>query len=85
MGTAYNLLSGTPMTTSPTSARYGAWGGGGSPYDGGGAGAGYSGGTAANSRGGTGGTSYINPTLCTEIFRGYATVAEDSGRNLTNP
>lgn len=35
--------------------------------------------------GGYGGTSYINPDRITETFRGYATVAEDSGRNLTNP
>lgn len=49
------------------------------------AGGGYSGGSTNDSIGGQGGTSYINPTLCTESFRGYATVAEDSERNLTNP
>lgn len=58
---------------------------GGAPYNGGGGGAGYSGGSASDTRGGNGGTSYINPLLCTEISRGYATVAEDSERNLTNP
>ena len=48
--------------------------------------AGYSGGNAlGNSKGGAGGTSYINPNLCEEVSRGYATVDADSGRNLTNP
>ena len=84
--TAYNLLSGNPASTTLNSSKYGGWGGGGRPYNGGGGGGGYSGGNATNdSGGGYGGTSYINPTLCTETFRGYATVAEDSGRNLTNP
>lgn len=84
--TAYNLLSGTPESTSLNSDYNGAWGGGGHSYNGGGGGGGYSGGSATNDgRGGYGGTSYINPILCTETFRGYATVAEDSGRNLTNP
>lgn len=59
---------------------------GGSSYDGGGAGGGYSGGSAyGNGRGASGGTSYINPTLCNEISRGYATVTDDGNRNLTNP
>lgn len=84
--TAYNLLSGTPASTSLNGVYNGAWGGGGHSYNGGGGGGGYSGGSATNDNGGGyGGTSYINPTLCTETFRGYATVAEDSERNLTNP
>ena len=82
----YNLLSGSVPTATLNTIHYGGWGGGASPYDGGGAGGGYSGGSAyGNSKGGAGGTSYINPTLCTEISRGYATVEEDSERNLTNP
>lgn len=82
---SYSILSGTPSTTSLDAVHYGGWGGGGGSYDGGGGGGGYSGGNAVNNAGGWGGTSYINPNLCTEISRGYATVAEDSGRNLTNP
>lgn len=50
-----------------------------------GGGGGYSGGNASDSVGGNGGTSYINPTSVKEISRGYATVADDSSRNLTNP
>lgn len=84
--TTYNLLSGNPASTTLNSSTFGGWGGGGHSYNGGGGGGGYSGGNATNDNGGGyGGTSYINPTLCTETFRGYATVAEDSGRNLTNP
>lgn len=82
----YSLLSGSVPSTSVYAAHYGAWGGGGSSYNGGGAGGGYSGGSAfGDGVGGGGGTSYINPSLCEEISRGYATVAEDSDRNLTNP
>lgn len=82
----YSLLSGSAPTGSAYSIHYGAWGGGGSSYDGGGAGGGYSGGSAwGNNRGAAGGTSYINPNLVTEISRGYATVTEDGNRNLTNP
>lgn len=82
----YNLLSGSVPTTATYSIHYGAWGGGGSSYDGGGAGGGYSGGSAwGNGKGAAGGTSYINPNLVTELSRGYATVAEDGNRNLTNP
>lgn len=82
----YSILSGSVPTTATYSIHYGAWGGGGSSYDGGGAGGGYSGGSAwGNSRGAAGGTSYINPNLVTEISRGYATVTEDGNRNLTNP
>lgn len=82
----YSLLSGNPSTTSSFGqVHYGAWGGGGAPYDGGGGGAGYSGGRTYNNTYGDGGTSYINPDLCDETFRGYATVAEDSERNLENP
>lgn len=85
-GTAYSLLSGNPMITDDfNSPKYGAWGGAGGPYDGGGAGGGYSGGSTYGNKYGEGGTSYINPDLCEETFRGYATVAEDSGRNLENP
>ena len=85
-GTVYNLLSGTPpFTSSPSEYHSGGWGGGGHPYNGGGGGAGYSGGSTNDSIGGYGGTSYINPTLVTEISRGYATVEADSDRNLTNP
>lgn len=83
---AYSILSGTPCYTSLNTVHCGGWGGGGGSYDGGGSGGGYSGGSSrGNSQGGNGGTSYINPTLCTEISRGYATVAEDGNRNLTNP
>ena len=42
-------------------------------------------GLTGNGAGGSGGTSYINPSLCSEISRGYATVEADSERNLTNP
>lgn len=82
---AYSILSGTPTTTSLNSAYQGGWGGGGGSWNGGGGGGGYSGGAASDNVGGNGGTSYINPDLCTEISRGYATVAEDGERNLTNP
>lgn len=82
---AYSLLSGTPITTSLNTIHQGGWGGGGGCYNGGGGGGGYSGGSASDSVGGNGGTSYINPNLCTEISRGYATVAEDRDRNLINP
>lgn len=84
-GVAYNLLSGNIPTTALSAVHYGGWGGGGASYNGGGGGGGYSGGAASDSVGGNGGTSYINPTLCVEISRGYATVEEDGGRNLTNP
>lgn len=84
-GYAYSLLSGNVPTTSHNAIHYGGWGGGGAPYNGGGGGGGYSGGATNDSIGGYGGTSYINPSLCTEISRGYATVEEDSGRNLSNP
>lgn len=82
---AYSLLSGTPSTTTLHTIHYGGWGGGGGSYNGGGGGGGYSGGNATDTQPGDGGTSYINPNLCTEISRGYATVAEDGDRNLTNP
>lgn len=82
---AYNLLSGNPSTTSEVPFDCSPWGGGGAGFNGGGGGAGYSGGAGINDTYGEGGTSYINPNLCEETFRGYATVAEDSGRNLTNP
>lgn len=81
-----NLLSGNPTNSNIYCVHAGGWGGGGFSYDGGGGGAGYSGGHArGNGNGGNGGTSFINPSLVTEISRGYATVAEDSERNLTNP
>lgn len=84
--TGRSLLSGTPSNTTYCYDYYGCWGGGGTSYDGGGSGAGYSGGNSrGNGAGGNGGTSYINPNLCDETFRGYATVADDSNRNLTNP
>lgn len=83
---AYAILSGTPSHTTLNTNHYGGWGGGGGSYDGGGNGGGYSGGNSrGNGAGGSGGTSYINPILCTEISRGYATVEADSERNLTNP
>lgn len=83
---SYSLLSGNPSTTSSFGqVHLGAWGGGGGPYDGGGGGGGYSGGNTYSNTYGDGGTSYINPDLCEETFRGYATVAEDSQRNLENP
>lgn len=85
-GGSYSLLSGTPSITSYSYEFYGPWGGGGASYNGGGSGAGYSGGNSrGDSAGGSGGTSYINPNLCDETFKGYATVADDSNRNLTNP
>ena len=82
-GNAYAILSGNPSTAS--SPYYGGWGGGGVSWNGGGGGGGYSGGNASDSGLSNGGTSYINPTLCTETFRGYATLAQDSNRNLENP
>lgn len=82
---AYSLLSGNPITTSLNTIHQGGWGGGGGSYNGGGGGGGYSGGSATDQQGGNGGTSYINPLLCEEISRSYATVAEDSQRNLSNP
>lgn len=83
---AYSLLSGTPSITTLNTVHYGGWGGGGGSYDGGGSGGGYSGGSSrGNSQGGNGGTSYINPSLCEETFRGYATVADDGHRNMPNP
>lgn len=83
---AYAILSGNPSyTVISTVWAYGGWGGGGGSWNGGGGGGGYSGGNGVNDRYGMGGTSYINPNLCEEISRGYATVAEDSDRNLTNP
>ena len=54
-------------------------------HSGGGSGGGYSGGNSSDGIGGYGGTSYINPDRITETFRGYATVADDADRNLTNP
>lgn len=84
--TVPSILSGGVPYTPLGSIHYGGWGGGGSPLNGGGAGGGYSGGTPIDdNHGGTGGTSYINPTYCSETFRGYATVADDSGRNCQNP
>lgn len=84
---AYSLLSGNPSYTSSFGqVHQGGWGGGGGSYDGGGGGGGYSGGAArSNSYGGEGGTSYMNPLYCTEVFRGYATVELDSERNMSNP
>lgn len=84
-GVAYSILSGN-ASGGINSIHFGGWGGGGCSYDGGGAGGGYSGGNCGNnSQGGYGGTSYINPALCEEVSRGYATVAEDGDRNLVNP
>ena len=83
--TAYSLLSGNPSSTTEVPFCNGSWGGGGAGYNGGGGGAGYSGGAGVSDCYGEGGTSYINPDLCEETFRGYATVAEDSERNLENP
>ena len=81
-----SILSGNPSSTTLNDIHGGGWGGGGCSYDGGGGGGGYSGGsTPGNYCGGNGGTSYINPNLCTETFRGYATVEKDSNRNLSNP
>lgn len=80
-----SILSGNPQSTNLYDAHYGGWGGGGGSYDGGGGGGGYSGGNAYSNTYGDGGTSYINPNLCSETFRGYATVEDDSERNLTNP
>lgn len=83
---AYSILSGNPSYTSGFGTTYqGGWGGGGGSWNGGGGGGGYSGGSATDAYGGDGGTSYMNPLYCTEIFRGYATVELDSERNLTNP
>lgn len=90
------ILSGTTQYFS--SSCNSSFGGGGCNYENGGGGGGYSGGNAnrsafnyanrANSlggHGGDGGTSYMNPKYVKEISRGYATVAEDSTRDLTNP
>lgn len=78
------LLSGSPTVTTLNSSNYGGWGGGASGWYGGGGGAGIQGGWGWKDYGGQGGFSYINP-LCTELFRGYATIAEDSSRKCTNP
>ena len=65
-----NILAGSGEATSPSYSAYPrTWGGGGNSYDGGGGGGGYSGGNAVNDYPSYGGTSYINPTLCTEISR----------------
>lgn len=77
------LIQGTALTSKGQIPS--TWGGGAPPQAGGGGGGGYSGGNASGQGGGYGGTSYMNPTLVKEIFRGYATVAEDKGRDLTNP
>ena len=90
------ILSGT--TTYVTGSCASTWGGGGINYENGGGGGGYSGGNANRSAfnykdrtkslgayGGDGGTSYMNPKYVKDIARGYATVAEDSTRDLTNP
>lgn len=79
------ILSGNPTINTRGNNYNGGWGGGGIPYDGGAGGGGYSGGDATNNSYAFGGTSYINPTLCKETFRGYATVEADSDRNLENP
>lgn len=87
-GCPYSILSGTPSSSNTNYYYdcYPTWGGAGGGYNGGGSGAGYSGGNSRGDRaGGSGGTSYIDPNLCDETFRGYATVADDSNRNLTNP
>lgn len=81
-----SILSGALNYPSAVhNAHIGAWGGGAPSCNGGGGGGGYSGGSAADSRGADGGTSFINPNLCTEVFRGYATVEDDGDRNLINP
>ena len=81
--TIYNLLAGIPADA--TSSRgscvapeagvptTGTWGSAGGGYNGGGGGSGYSGGSVSDTTGGNGGTSYINPSLVTELFRGYET------------
>lgn len=85
-GYGMSILSGSPSSGCLYDPYHGGWGGGGMSYNGGGGGGGYSGGNATNDGGsGNGGTSYINPILCTETFRGYATLAQDSNRNLENP
>lgn len=87
-----SLLSGTPSNPGVTfMLRSGGWGGGGWNYVAGAGGGGYSGGSpgiwvkASKYTPAQGGTSYINPLLCEEIFRGYATVDEDAQRNCANP
>lgn len=90
------ILSGTTNYGSGNCVS--SFGGGGLNYENGGGGGGYSGGNSnrstfnyanrANSLGaygGDGGTSYMNPKYVKDIARGYATVAEDSTRDLTNP
>ena len=82
------ILSGNPTYTDAAyfaTNHQGGWGGGGGCWNGGGGGGGYSGGNAYSDDYGDGGTSFINPALCSETFRGYATVEEDSERNLDNP
>ena len=65
-----SILTGAGEATSPSYSDHPrTWGGGGDSYDGGGGGGGYSGGNAVNDYPSYGGTSYINPTLCTEISR----------------
>lgn len=89
------ILSGAPAYTTIYTRVAGGWCGGGTGYVVGGGGGGYSGGDsgpwAERNVGATtnspskGGTSYVNPAYCKKVSRGYATVAEDSERNLANP
>ena len=80
----YSLLSGS-ASGSVSSYYQGGWGGGGSAWYGGGGGGGYSGGAARDNGQSLGGTSYINPDIVTETFRGYADPTNDASRGLTNP
>lgn len=82
---AHALLTGTPDTSQINTTNSGGWGGGSSGWYGGGSGGGYGGAAGTDATGGRSGTSYINPSLCTVIARGYATVADDKARLCANP
>lgn len=80
----YAILKGTINLNGGTTSKP-CWGSGGAGQVAGGGGGGYSGGNSTSRMGGYGGSSYMNPTYVTAISRGYATVAEDSTRDLVNP
>ena len=74
-----SILNGLPGSTTSSRAQHVYAGDGnwiaGSGWHAGGGGSGYSGGNTYTAGGGSGGTSYINPTHVEEIFRGYETNA----------
>lgn len=81
----YSILSGNWQNGAGSNGARNCWGGGGASQVAGGGGGGYSGGDTTSRSGGYGGTSFMNPDYVTSIYRGYATLAEDSNRDLTNP